>query len=314
MHVWSAIVCAYCLDLLLGDPAWLPHPVRMIGRAITRLEAALRNIFKNERAAGVVLTMSVVGGVYLGVAGIVLLAGAIHPYAGWAATVGALYFAFATKDLSAQSMGVYRALNEEDLALARSRLSMIVGRDTASLSKEEIVRATVETVAEGTVDGIVAPLFYALLGGAPLALAYKAVNTLDSMVGYRNERYVKFGWASAKLDDAANYIPARLSAFFLPLAAVITGNDGRESLATARRDGRKHPSPNSGISEAAMAGALNVTLGGLSHYNGVVSNKPHIGSGTELPTKDHIEKSVRISLVASFLAVLFVVILKMLMR
>jgi adenosylcobinamide-phosphate synthase len=215
-----------------------------------------------------------------------------------------LYTAFAAKDLKVESMEVFRALKDRDLNRARKKLSMIVGRDTNNLSEPEIIRASVETVAENTVDGIISPLFYAFLGGAPLALAYKAVSTLDSMVGYKNERYMNFGWASARLDDLANFIPARISILLLPVASFLTGKDGINSWRVVLRDGRKNPSPNSGIPEAAIAGALRVQLGGVNFYNSVASSEPVIGDSLNTLEAGHIKESIRISHISSALLLL----------
>jgi len=188
---------------------------------------------------------------------------------------------------------------------------MIVGRDTKNLNEREIIRATVETIAESTVDGIISPLFYAFIGGAPLAVVYKSVNTLDSMIGYRNERYINFGWAAAKLDDFVNFIPARISAIFLPVAAWFSGNSGFNSLRIALRDKKNNPSPNSGIPEAAFAGALGVQLGGLNFYNSVPILKPTIGDNIHYLEMKHIRESIKIFYICSFLFVISGILLLM---
>jgi adenosylcobinamide-phosphate synthase len=208
------------------------------------------------------------------------------------------------KDLGVESLAVFNALNEGDLNKARTSLSRIVGRDTANLDEREIVRATVETVAENIVDGIISPLFYALLGGAPLAMAYKAVNTLDSMVGYKNKRYIHFGRAAAKIDDAANYIPARLSVVFLVMAGWVSGHDPVKTWNIAIRDGRKNASPNSGIPEAAVAGALGVRLGGLNCYDSIAVQKPYIGDDSNHLNKLHIKEAIKIAYITSALFVI----------
>jgi adenosylcobinamide-phosphate synthase len=184
-----------------------------------------------------------------------------------------------------------------------------VGRDTNTLEHQDVIRATVETVAENIVDGVISPLFYAFIGGAPLALAYKAVNTLDSMVGYKNERYMDFGWASAKIDTSANFIPARLSVLFVPLASLIMGKDASNSWSMAIRDGKKNPSLNSGIPEAAIAGALGIQLGGLNYYDSKPVLKPHIGDNVNALETRHIKDSIKISYVSSGLFLIVGIVL-----
>ena len=271
------LVGAVALDLMLGDPRWLPHPVVFIGRLINRLEAVLRGAVANERMAGVLLVLLTVGGsctvAYLALLG----AAQIHPLGSEVAGMILGYTCLAARSLHRESGRVCAALAAGDLAAARSALAMIVGRDTGELGESEIWRGAVETVAENTSDGVIAPLFFLMLGGPLLALAYKAVNTLDSMVGYKNERYLRFGWAAARLDDLLNLVPARLTGFFMGLAAPLAGLSGRGAWRIMRRDGRNHSSPNSGIPEAAAAGALGVQLGGTNHYFGRPVEKPTIG-------------------------------------
>lgn len=307
--LWVVVIIAYALDHILGDPAWLPHPVRGIGWCIERLESILRKIIPNERIGGVIMVLSIVSLVGGGTILLSRLVFNISPYLGLAFQVIILYTTFATKDLSCESMNVHKDLNISNIDGARSNLSKIVGRDTNDLNESEIARAAVETVAESSVDGIIAPLFYAFIGGAPLALTYKAINTLDSMVGYKNERYKNFGWASAKLDDIFNFIPARIAGLLMPLAAVISGQDGLSSFKIVLRDRKKHPSPNSGIPEAAVAGALNIQLGGKNSYGGVEYTKPLIGDKVHSIVPGHIKDSLRISLVSSVLTVISGVIL-----
>ncbi len=295
------IILAYILDLVLGDPRWLPHPVRGIGWMIKKMERPLRRAIRNERAAGIVFAVSVIGiSWYLSFV-IISLASSINRYLGYALSVFFIYSAIAVKDLGAESMEVYRPLEKKDITLARKKLSLIVGRDTHDMECREVVRATVETISENVVDGIISPLLYAFIGGAPLAIAYKAVNTLDSMVGYKSERYKYFGWASARIDDLANFIPARLSLVFLPLASLFAGKDALGSWRIARRDGRKNPSPNSGIPEAAIAGALGVQLGGLNFYNSAPILKPLIGDELSALEPGHIKEAIRISYICSAL-------------
>lgn len=298
------ILFAYILDLIFGDPVWLPHPVRGIGRLAQKLEGPLRKNIGNQRIAGVIFCVSIVGFVYLVIFMLISAATYFNRYLGFALSAFFIYTSLAIKDLKAESMRVYYALRDGKLESARANLSFIVGRDTENLPDKDIIRATVETVAESAVDGIIAPLFYAFLGGAPLALAYKAASTLDSTVGYKNDRYKDFGWLSAKLDDCLNFIPARLSGLIMPVASALAGLDWRNSFKIALRDRRKNPSPNSGYPEAAMAGALKVRLGGINFYNSVPVTKPFIGdAGSPLEIR-HIKESVRIAYISSFLFLL----------
>ncbi len=273
----NEIAFAYILDLLIGDPRFFPHPVKGMGKAIGYLERWLRRFPLNLYLSGSILTLILVGGTYVVVKGIVLLAFQLNCFLGEAVTIFFIYSALSIRDLDKEAREVYLALKANDIPLARKRLSFIVGRDTKDLNQDEIVRATVETIAENTVDGVISPLFYAFLGGAPLSLAFKAINTLDSMVGYKNERYFKFGWASARLDDLANFIPARLSALIIPLAASLMKRRGRASFSTMIKDRKKSFSPNAGIPEAAFAGALGIALGGRVRYQGKEANIPIMG-------------------------------------
>jgi adenosylcobinamide-phosphate synthase len=241
------------------------------------MERLSRKFFSNLKLAGIITTIAVAGSSFLIVAMITQGLSYIHPWLGLAASIFFIYTSLSVRSLFEESQPVLQYLKEADLVKARASLSNIVGRDTINLKENEIVRATVETVAESTVDGIIAPLFFAVLGGAPLAIAYKAINTMDSLFGYKNEAYRDFGWASARLDDLANWLPARLALPVIALGAEVCGLSGKNSLAIAIRDGTKHPSPNSGFPEAAMAGALGVRLGGTSSYSGELNQKPFIG-------------------------------------
>jgi adenosylcobinamide-phosphate synthase len=271
------LLSAILLDLLMGDPRWFPHPVVYIGRLVSSLEKLLLRLCKNRRIGGVLLLLLTVG-ITVGFT-LLLLKGAytISPYAGHSVAVVLSWSCLAARSLHRESKLVADALVSGDLAEARRYLSYIVGRDTANLEEEEIWRAVVETVAENTSDGVIAPLLYLMIGGPVLGLAYKAVNTLDSMVGYKNERYLQFGWASARFDDLANYIPARLTGLLVVLIAPFFGLTVKRAWRIMRRDGRNHSSPNSGIPEAAVAGALGVRLGGTNIYGGVPVEKPTIG-------------------------------------
>lgn len=271
------MITAVILDLLLGDPRRLPHPVVGIGKMISALEKVLRRLFRDERLGGAVLLVGTVGGVlgstYLAVRG----ARALHPSIGFAVSAWLAYTCLALRSLHLESKLVADRLMAGDLEGARHYLSRIVGRDTEHLNEPEIWRALVETVAENTSDGVIAPLFYLMLGGPALGLAYKAVNTLDSMVGYKNDRYLQFGRASARFDDLANWLPARITGALMVAAAPLAGLSGRNALRIMLRDGGNHSSPNSGIPEAAAAGALGVKLGGANSYFGTIVEKPAIG-------------------------------------
>lgn len=281
MTICVAAFLGFLLDLWLADPGWMPHPVVLMGKCITRLEEVLRRRFpatpKGERAAGCVLAVLLPVGTLVLTEAICLLAGRIHPLLGMAVQTFWCWQALAVKGLAEESKNVYRQLATEDLPGARRAVARIVGRDTQALTEEGVTKAAVETVAENFSDGVVAPLFYMMIGGAPLALCYKAVNTMDSMIGYKNQRYLQFGRAAAKLDDAANYLPSRLAAVFWIAAAGLTGQDAPNAWRIWRRDRRNHASPNSAQTESACAGALGVQLAGPAYYFGEYYNKPTIG-------------------------------------
>ena len=271
------IPAAVVLDWLLGDPRWLPHPVVGIGRLITLLEPRLRRICRSELVGGVILVILTVGLTAALSALLLAVAFALHPLVGTIAAILLSWTCLAARSLHHESGLVARALAAGDLPGARQALGRIVGRDTAGLTEAEIWRGTVETVAENSSDGVIAPLFFLLLGGPVLGLAYKAVNTLDSMVGYKNDQYLLFGRAAARFDDLANWLPARLTGLLLVLAAPLAGGSPAGAWRIMRRDGRNHSSPNSGIPEAATAGALGVQLGGTNYYFGQPVAKPTIG-------------------------------------
>ncbi|MFQ5737193.1 MAG: adenosylcobinamide-phosphate synthase CbiB [Thermodesulfobacteriota bacterium] len=281
----AVIIFAYLLDLAVGDPEGLPHPVRWIGRLVSGLERALRGAARTPalaRLCGAVLAVVTVGVVYGAAFFALELARRYSAPAFYVVCAYIIWTSIAVTSLKGEAASVVRALKGNGgrgLFEARRALSRIVGRDTASLTEHEVLKAAVETVSENTSDGVVAPLFYLALGGPALMIAYKAVNTLDSMVGYRNERYRDFGWFSARLDDAANYVPSRLAAMLMVCASFILRYNWRRSLAVVARDGRNHPSPNSGFPEAAVAGALGIRLGGGARYGGVWSGKAYIGDG-----------------------------------
>lgn len=281
------LLAGVALDLTMGDPQWMPHPIRLIGWLAGRAERFWRGARLPLRLAGVLFWLTVVGMTSLAVW---LTVPYLNVY--W------IYAFLACRDLDVEATQVIRALRRKDIDSARKKLSFIVGRDTDALDESQILRATIETVAENLSDGVIAPLFWLALAGPVGMAAFKAVNTLDSMVGYRNERYREFGWLSARIDDVANFIPARISALLIWLAALLPGFSARRAVQITLRDGGSQPSPNSGYPEAAAAGALEVQLGGLNHYRGVPSRKPTLGDPIR-PLTPGVFARMRILLYAS---------------
>jgi len=301
-----ALLAGFCLDLLLGDPHWAPHPVRAMGGLIALLEPALRRLFPKTpggaRMAGRALVLLVLG-LSVGTAALILyLCALLHCRLAFGARVLLCYQLLAVKSLRAESMAVYRALARGDLDAARKAVSMIVGRDTDGLDQAGVAKAAVETVAENTADGVVAPLLALALAGPLGGVAYKAVNTMDSMVGYRNERYLEFGRCAARLDDVCNFIPARLAGGLFCLSAVLTGFNGKNALRIFCRDRKKHPSPNSAHTEAACAGALGVQRAGPSRYGGRWVNKPALGDPIHLVEPADIVRANRLMYGTAFLS------------
>jgi len=272
---------ACALDLIVGDPRWFPHPVIIIGRGINRMERAIRVYFSPGcfKTGGIILWVAVILTTYFATWGILTASCEIHWILGCVVTVMLASQTLAVRSLFQESKIVIDRLNAGRLDDARKALSMIVGRDTENLDKKGILRAVVETVSENLSDGIVAPMFYLLLGGVPLAMTYKAVNTLDSMVGYKNDHYRDIGYFSARMDDILNWIPARMTGFIVVIVSFFLGLNGRNAWRIMRRDSRNHPSPNSGVPEAAVAGALGVQLAGPMSYFGRMMEKPAIGDG-----------------------------------
>jgi adenosylcobinamide-phosphate synthase len=299
------LALGFLADQLVGDPPRRPHPVRGLGRLIEILEPRLRCLFPDTAAgrrwAGRALVASAVA-TAAGAAAVTLKAARrVSPLLGGLAEVVLTAQVLAAKDLRDQSMAVSDALQAGDLAGARELVGRIVGRDTAALDESEVARAAVETVAENTSDGVIAPLVYLALGGPVAAWAYKAVNTCDSMVGYRTERYADLGRAAARLDDAVNWLPSRLAALSLVAAAGVTGLDARGAWRIWRRDRRRHASPNAGQTEAACAGALGVQLGGDASYFGAIHHKPTLGDPSRAIEVADIERANRLMMVASWL-------------
>lgn len=288
------ILAAVVLDMAIGDPWGFPHPVRGIGWAVNRVELLSRRLFNSPRKAGVFTWFFVSAGTAASTLFLVRGLYYIHPAAGDIISILILYTAIASRDLAKHALYIRRAVKREPLAEARRRLSMIVSRRTSALSKREIISTTVESVAENISDGIVAPLFFAFIGGPALAMTYKAVSTMDSMVGYKNERYRDFGWLPAKADDVFNLVPARLCAVLLWLAAWLSGYNRRRAWKILRRDRKKSSSPNAGWPEAAVAGALGIRFGGKVNYFGKTVEKPYIGDRVSDPAADHISGAVRL--------------------
>jgi adenosylcobinamide-phosphate synthase len=291
MRLEQQILIAAGLDLALGDPRWLPHPVRGIGWLALRLEAWTRRWLGDTRTAGAVAVLTTYAAAGGAAWAVIRGAAAVHPLAADAASIAVIYTTIAARDLAGHSMAVFHALSVRDLAEARRRVGAIVGRDTDRLDEAGVVRAAVESVAESTVDGVTAPLFYAALAGPVGAMVYRAINTLDSMFGHRDERYCRFGWAAARLDDLANYLPARCTAPLVCVAAFLLRQSPAGALRMLLRDGRKHASPNAGLTEAAMAGALGVELGGVTYYDGQPLDKPTIGEATVPLAAGHIRSA-----------------------
>jgi adenosylcobinamide-phosphate synthase len=289
------LIAGVGLDLALGDPRWLPHPVRGFGRLVTLAERVWRGTRLPLRLSGILFWISTVG----------LAVAIVRLTLPWAAVYW-IYALLACRDLDVEAGRVVAALKRDDLEDSRRNLSWIVGRDTAGLAEPEILRATVETVAENLGDAVVAPLFYLALAGPLGMAAYKAMNTLDSMVGYRNERYKEFGWASARLDDIVNYIPARLTAVLIWVSALLPGFDARRSFRITLRDGGSQPSPNAGYPEAAVAGALGVQLGGLNFYQGVPSRKAYLGDAVVPLDRGAFDKVRRLLYVSEGLCVVLI--------
>jgi len=304
------IICAWLLDAVLGDPESLPHPVRWIGRFVKNTEGCARSWFEDKKAAGVFIGILVTGTVYVCTFVFIKVLAGISTLLGTAASIIIIYYCLSTRCLADEAGMILQKLRQGDLKGARHRLSRIVGRDTEKLEEPEIVRATIETVSENTVDGILSPLFYAVIGGAPLALAYKAVNTLDSMIGYKNEQYREVGWFSAWFDDIANFIPARLSLIIIPIAVIFY--DIKRALTALRigiRDGHRSPSPNAGNPEACFAGALGIQLGGLSSYAGVASNKLLLGDAERKIEPDDIQRAIKVLWLTSFTGLILFAVL-----
>ena len=302
----AAVVAGFLLDALLGDPRRIPHPIVAMGNAIAWLEPRLRAAFPDTpsgaRRAGVVLVAVLCAGSFGATWCLIAVAGLVHPLLGFAVETWLCYQALAACELRRQSMRVVRELTREGLPAARRAVGMIVGRDTEALDERGVLKAAVETVAENTADGVVGPLVYLIVGGAPLGMLYKAVNTMDSMVGYKNERYLDFGRAAARVDDVLGFIPARLAALCMIAAAPAAGLSAKGAWRIWRRDRFNHASPNSAQTESAMAGALGVELAGSAVYFGKLVEKPTMGDATRPIKREDVRRANRLMVLASALS------------
>lgn len=309
-----ALAIGFILDLIFGDPYWLPHPIRFIGNLISNGEKLIRGnkekSAERQRVEGVILAVSVI--VISTIIPIIILVAArmINNYLALAIESFMCYQILATKGLKTESMKVYKKLAEEDLEGARYAVSMIVGRDTKALDEAGVAKAAVETVAENTSDGIIAPMIFMAIGGAPLGFLYKAINTLDSMIGYKNDKYLNFGRFAAKLDDIANFIPARISAYLMIFASFILGFNYKGAYKIYRRDKYNHASPNSAHTESVCAGALNVQLAGNAYYFGKLYEKPTIGDDLRPINYDDIKKANKLLYATAFICLAAVEIIK----
>ena len=323
LHI-IAFVLGFFVDLLIGDPHWLYHPVRLIGLLISLCEKVFlkdKSKANSEEAKtnnsekeidedkgkkiffGILTVIIVLSITFMITASIVFWSYYFNKYLGLVIEAIFTYFILATRSLKKESMKVYKALNTGTLDDARHAVSMIVGRDTESLSEEGVVKAAVETVAENTSDGVIAPMIFTAIGGPVLGLLYKAVNTMDSMIGYKNDKFLYFGRAAAKLDDFVNFIPARISAYLMILAAFLGGKDfnGKKAKEIFKRDRFNHASPNSAQTESVCAGALGVKLAGDASYFGKVVKKPFIGDADRSIERDDIKRACRLMYITAFL-------------
>ena len=320
MIKWTAVmlVIGFLLDLLIGDPRWLYHPVRIIGNSITFFEKWLRKCFpktpSGEKMAGCVLVILICLESSLAPFVLLFLAFKIHTAVGIVLGSFFCYQMLATKSLKDESMRVYEKLEHGTIEEARVAVSMIVGRDTQNLNKEGVTKATVETVAENTSDGIIAPIFYMAVGGPVLMYLYKGINTMDSMLGYKNDKYLYFGRCAAKLDDVANYIPARISGWLMVVASAFVKMDVKNAAKIYRRDRRNHASPNSAQTEAAMAGALDVQLAGNAYYFGKLYEKPTIGDAIRPIEVEDIRRSNHLLYATAILGVIVFMLISVAVR
>lgn len=307
----AILFISFLLDLILGDPMGLPHPVVYIGKLISKTEKIIRERFTRLKIGGAFLLFIPIAVVMIVIRSVILLAGRVNPLLGDIVTIYILYTSLASRCLAEEARKVYRRLKSNDLKGARIQIGYLVGRDTTELDYGEIRRATVETVAENTIDGVIAPLFYIALGiylGLPaeLVYGYKVVNTLDSMVGYKNERYGDIGFFSAKFDDLLNYLPARIGGVLMAIAGGILRYDFKAGLSVMIRDRKNHKSPNCAYPEGAVAGLLGIQLGGSNVYFGELVYKPTIGDALREVEDDDIERTVNIMYLSSLVSVVLI--------
>lgn len=303
---WYVLPAAFALDLAFGDPRWLPHPVRWMGKAISIFEPRFRQLSANPVRCGFLYAVFLISVIWSMTFLIVETAARVHPLLKPGLEIVLIFFCISARSLEDAAMEIYRYLLQKRVNQAREKVALIVGRDVDKYNAEGIAKAAVETVAENLVDGFVSPFFFAAIGGAPLAVAYKMVNTLDSMVGYKNEKYINFGKASARIDDILNYIPTRLSVPVISLATQILSGKGVRSFGTALKEGANHSSPNAGYPEAAFAGALGLKLNGPNYYHGQLVDKPYIGVRFGKTSPGHIKKACDIMMLSSLLWLLVV--------
>jgi len=292
---------AFILDLVLGDPTRLPHPIRWFGRVITAGEPFFRNLNLRLSISGAIFAVSLIAGTWTLTFVLVKTAQYLHPLVKAGVEILIIYYCISIRSLESSAMAVFRALTQTRLDNARAKVALIVGRDVEYLDEDGISRATVETVGENLVDGVISPLFFAAMGGAPFAMAYKMINTLDSMIGYKNDKYREFGKVAARIDDIANLIPARISIFIISAAAKILTGQGARTFQTALAEGANHTSPNAGYSEAAFAGALGIRLGGPNYYHGRLVSKPYLGIPFSPINRNHIKKACDLMMLSALI-------------
>ncbi|AOP36541.1 cobalamin biosynthesis protein [Leptospira tipperaryensis] len=292
------------VDWILGDPRNFPHPVRAIGKLARFLEERIRSNVRSEIFSGILTSIAVYTISFFLPYFLIRSAEALHWIAGTILSVFIIYTTIALRDLLDHTEEVYKALLKQDLVKARERVSRIVARDTEDLEEPEIIRACIESTAESLVDGVTSPLFFAVFGGAPWAMFYRSINTLDSLFGYKNDKYRDFGWFPARVDDIANYIPARITSHLIVVSSFLLGQDAKTAFKILYRDGRKHPSPNSGLAEATVAGALKIQLGGTNYYHGIKNVKPILGDVKEELKINHIVDANRLIVLSSLLTML----------
>jgi len=312
MIPYFILISAYVLDLIFGDPYSFPHPVKFIGNMITRLEKLSFATSINKLLSGFITFLIVVVTTYCATFLLIHFSYSLNSYLGIAVEILLTYTVLSAKCLEVEAVKVQRELRAKNLENSRKSLSYIVGRDTKELDFAQIIKAVIETVAENTVDGVISPIFYLCLGGVPLAMAFKAISTLDSMIGYRNEKYEEFGKVSARADDVANFIPARLSIIFFTISAFLLRLDYKNAFLICMRDRKNHLSPNCAYSESLTAGALGIQLGGSHYYGGRLVEKQKIGDDLRKADVDDITKTVNMLRIVTFLCILVVCIINIL--